>query len=83
MENGTTWFGIPAIGVVIGLVELAKSLGLPVKYAGLLGVAIGVAGGIASYLFVDSTAAANIALGLLAGLSASGLYSSVKNAREG
>jgi uncharacterized membrane protein YGL010W len=65
------------IAVIVGLVELfKKSLGLPVRYAPLLSVLLGLPVGIL-YLNVDLKT--GIVYGLIIGLSACGLYSGVKS----
>jgi len=77
--DSLTWWGIPAIGLIVALVELAKGLGFPSRYAGILAVGFGIAGGIMAYVFADSPAVTAAVNGLLAGLSAAGLWSTVKN----
>lgn len=74
-------FGAPLVLLVPAIVQLAKELGLPTKYAGLASIAVcaGVlglvelrshqtAGGIASWLLMS----------LVYGLAAAGLYSQAK-----
>jgi hypothetical protein len=65
------------IAVIIGLVQLAKQVGLPVKYAAPLSLVLGVAG---SFLFPAVTVGATILAGVVLGLAASGLYSGGSNA---
>jgi hypothetical protein len=74
-----TWWGIPAAALILGLVQVAKSLGFPSRYAGALAVVLGLAGGIAVTVWGKSALAGNIVAGLAAGLSAAGLWSTVKN----
>ncbi len=64
-----------AIPVIVGIVSAAKTAGLRSKYAPLLSIGIGVG---ALYLFGDGTTVSRLFEGLIAGLSASGLYSSAK-----
>lgn len=64
------------IAVIVGLVELLKQAGLPKKASPLVALAFGIAGGII-YLF-PGDAKAGIFMGLVMGLSASGLYSGGK-----
>ncbi len=80
--SATLWWGVPALFVVIGLVELAKKVGFPAQYAMLLAVAIGIVGGIASTIFASSVLANATMGGVVIGLMASGLWSGVKNASE-
>ncbi|ADD02629.1 hypothetical protein TthWC1_1571 [Thermoanaerobacter thermohydrosulfuricus WC1] len=76
------WWGIPAIPIIIGITELAKQVGLPKKYAGFFSVVVGIIGGIAISFFGDSEVAKNIVSGLVAGLTAVGLWSGTKNTIE-
>ncbi|MCL5264154.1 MAG: hypothetical protein M1343_02995 [Chloroflexi bacterium] len=80
--SATLWWGVPALFVVIGLVELAKKVGFPAQYAMLLAVAIGIVGGILSTIFANSVLANATMGGVVIGLMASGLWSGVKNASE-
>lgn len=64
------------IGVIIALVELFKQLGLPHKTLPILSLVFGLVGGI-FYLFPHDIKA-GILMGLIMGLSASGLYSGAK-----
>lgn len=64
------------IPLIIGLVEMFKRLGLPVKYAPVIAVLIGVLVGI---LYMDIPLKDGIIIGLVFGLSASGLYSGTKH----
>ncbi len=66
-----------AIPVVVALVEGAKMTGMDKKYSFILSVALGL---VLFYLFGVGELGARMFEGLLAGLSASGLYSGVKTA---
>lgn len=59
--------------IVVGLVELAKRLGLPTRYAPVLAVLLGLLFGIV-YLSPEDLRS-GVLIGLALGLSASGLYS--------
>ena len=65
---------------IIGLAEAAKGFGLPAKWVPLLNLVLGIAGvcglngGVAPELVFS---------GVVAGLTASGLYSGVKNVAQG
>lgn len=83
MEPVVTWWGIPAVPLVIALVQLAKAAGFPSRYAGLLAAGLGLLGGALSYWFADSALAAAVVNGLVAGLGAAGVWSTVKNATQG
>lgn len=63
-----------AIPVIVALVEGVKGLGLESKYAFLVSSALGVVG---FYFLGDGEVGPRLFEGLVAGLSASGLYSGV------
>lgn len=63
-----------AIPVITALVKGIKGLGLSSKYAFLVSVLLGVVG---FYFMGDQDTVGNIFTGVVAGLSASGLYSGV------
>ena len=61
---------------VIGIVEIAKQIGLNTKYAGLLAVILGILATVGlSFFQVTATV---IFTGIAIGLSAAGLYSGTK-----
>jgi hypothetical protein len=66
------------IPIIIGIVEILKIAGLPVKYSPLASLALGLFFG---FFFIESIKEGLI-VGLLVGLSATGLYSGSKNIRE-
>lgn len=63
------------VAVIIGLVSTAKMSGLPTKYAPLLSLLIGV---VFAFIFPLDNIGKTILLGIVQGLSASGLYSGAK-----
>ncbi|WP_071395543.1 hypothetical protein [Bacillus tuaregi] len=67
------------IPLIIGIVEVIKKAGLPVRFSPLVAVAIGLFFGI----FYFDVLIEGIIVGLMVGLSASGLYSGSKNLRNG
>ena len=69
------------IPVIIALVELLKGLGLPKKFAALISVIFGAIIGI--FYIENNDIKTRIFLGIVYGLSASGLYSTTKNSIEG
>ncbi len=69
------------IPVIIALVELFKGLGLPKKFAALISVIFGAIIGI--FYIENNDIKTRIFLGIVYGLSASGLYSTTKNSIEG
>lgn len=77
------WWGIPAVPLIMAVVELLKQVGLPPKWAGVAAAIVGVLGGLAAWGWGYSDAAQAAVTGLLAGLMASGIWSTTKNAMEG
>lgn len=75
-------YGVSAVLVIIGLVQLAKSVGFNSKYGGVLAVVLGVAASVGYTLFSETNVFKAVVIGLALGLSAAGLYSTTKNAKE-
>ncbi len=66
--------------VIVGLVQVAKSIGLPAKWSALVAVCLGVLGG---FLWLSPGDWRGAVLGgIIAGLTASGLYSGGKATAE-
>ncbi len=83
MEGGALVINYSILtAVVIGLVEVAKKLGMSEKFAPLLALILGL-----GFAFMGFTANADliqtIVGGIIIGLSAVGLYSGTKNVIEG
>ena len=74
--------GIAAVPIIIGLVQLLKSIGFPAKYAGVLAVGLGLAASLGYTYFQAEPWYEAAVMGLAVGLSAAGLYSATKNAVE-
>jgi len=72
--------GIPVTALIIGISEVLKRLGFNVKYIPLVNLLMGVAAGIC---LNPGNRVKGLITGMAAGLSACGLYSGVKNVREG
>jgi hypothetical protein len=76
-------YGVAVVPLIIAAVGLAKQAGLPGKYAGLVSWGLGV--GVA-FAYGLTEAGWNvlqcIIIGSALGLTAAGLYSTQKNARE-
>lgn len=66
------------VGVIIGLIEMFKQLGLPKRYAPVVAVVLGVVMGIV-YAFPDNPKM-GVLVGLTMGLTSVGLYSGTKTA---
>ena len=73
------FFSLIIIPIILGVVEVVKRAGFPVKYSPLISLVLGLIFGV---IFID-TLKEGIIVGLMAGLSATGLYSGSKNIREG
>lgn len=73
-------YGIVLIPVILGLAEIAKSLGMPKKYSPIVSLVLGIIAGIV-YVHPENLVAA-ILVGIALGLSAVGLYSGTKNTKE-
>lgn len=67
--------GVSAVALIVGLVQVAKRLGLPSRFAPLLSLLLGIA---LVSLGLKGISAASIFSGLIVGLSASGLWSGTK-----
>ena len=74
-----TWWGIPAVALVVAVVQWLKALGINSRYAGVVAVVLGIAGGIASQVWSDSPLAQSIVTGLIVGLAAAGAWSTGKH----
>ncbi|WP_205948547.1 hypothetical protein [Pueribacillus theae] len=72
-------YDVAVIPLILGLVELFKRGGLPAKYSPFVAVFFGLAFGV---VYLDATLKEGIIVGLMVGLSASGLYSCTKNMIE-
>jgi len=67
--------GIALVPLIVGVVEVAKQVGLPVRFAPLLSLLLGLGAG---FFLHGSSLALSVVTGLMIGLSASGLYSATK-----
>lgn len=74
-------YGIGAVALTMALVELAKRIGFPEKFAPVLAIIFGIAEGLVAF-GVEDVAKAVVA-GVAAGLASVGLFSGVKNVSEG
>jgi len=69
------------VALVIGLVQVAKKIGLPDKFAPLLSIGFGV---VFSFIAqIGATNPSNLLFGIIIGLSSVGLWSGTKNTVEG
>jgi len=77
MQN-ITILGIAAVPAIMGIVEAAKTAGLPKNFAPLFAILLGIGAGILSHSSGDLTWDQAIAGGIALGLAAAGLYSGGK-----
>ncbi|PGX99929.1 holin [Bacillus cereus] len=63
------------IAIVVGLSQIAKTIGLQTKYIPLLNLTLGIALGV---LFLPQDLKMNVFQGIIIGLSASGLFDHTK-----
>ncbi|HDR7782385.1 MULTISPECIES: hypothetical protein [Bacillus] len=63
------------IGVVVGLSQIAKTVGMQTKYVPLLNLTLGITLGV---FFLSQDIKTNIFQGIIIGLSASGLFDHTK-----
>ncbi|HDR7529956.1 holin [Bacillus cereus] len=63
------------IGIVVGLSQIVKTIGLQTKYVPLLNLTLGIVLGV---LFLDGDTKTNVFQGIIIGLSASGLFDHTK-----
>ncbi|MEC1628670.1 holin [Bacillus cereus] len=63
------------IGIVVGLSQIVKTIGLQTKYVPLLNLTLGIVLGV---LFLGGDIKTNIFQGIIIGLSASGLFDHTK-----
>ncbi|RJX24740.1 MAG: hypothetical protein C4554_08345 [Dethiobacter sp.] len=74
--------GVSAIAIILGLVQLARMLGLSEKYASLLTVALGLLASVGYHFYSDQMWYESVIVGLVLGLSAIGLYTGTKETIE-
>ncbi|CAM4057617.1 holin [Bacillus albus] len=63
------------IGIVVGLSQIVKTIGLQTKYVPLLNLTLGIVLGV---LFLNGDIKTNVFQGIIIGLSASGLFDHTK-----
>lgn len=67
---------VAIIPLILALVQFFKKVGLPEKYSPVIAVLFGLLAGI---FYLDAPIKEGIIVGLMLGLSATGLYSGTKN----
>lgn len=73
-------FGIALVPATMGITEVAKSVGLPTKYAPLVSLGTGILLGVVT---TSESSIHGVLTGIAIGLAASGLYSGAKALTEG
>ena len=73
-------YDVALIPLIIGLVQILKTVGLKKKYHPLASLILGLGGGI--FYIYPGDLKAGILVGIMLGLSSSGLYSGTKNILE-
>lgn len=72
-------YNVAVIPLIIGVVEMFKKAGLPVRFSPFVAVTFGIILGV---YFIANDVREGIIIGIMYGLSASGLYSGTKNMVE-
>jgi len=72
--------GVPAVGLILGISSVLIQLGFNKKFIPLVNLILGLVSGIA---LNPTDIKQGIFVGLAVGLSVSGLYSGIKNTKEG
>ena len=80
MDDLLSYAGIPAVLLIMGIAEILKGLGFNEKFIPVVNLILGLIAGVGLNLH---DIARGIFVGLAVGLSASGLYSGIKNTVEG
>ncbi len=82
MTNMELIGGVSAITIILGLVQLARMLGLKEKYTPLLTVALGQLASIGYHFYSNQAWYEAVIGGLVIGLSAIGLYTGTRDTVE-
>lgn len=80
MENINTEFILFAVGIIIAVGEIVKMYKVPAKILPIVNILVG---GVFAYLYSGVDVKTAVLMGLIAGLTASGVYSGSKNIAEG
>jgi small basic protein len=72
--NSILLYGIPVLALVIGLVRVAREMGLPSRFAPAAALGLGVLGGVAVAYQQGLDPVAGIVIGIALGLMACGVY---------
>ena len=77
------WLGVPAVPLIVGIVQVFKQAGLPSRFAGIAALILGGAGGAWLGASAEVALPAAVVLGVMSGLSASGAWSVTASVRSG
>jgi len=72
-------YDVAIIPMILAIVELFKRIGLPAKFSPIIAAVLGLIIGI---VYLDASVKESIIVGLMLGLSATGLYSGTKNVKQ-
>lgn len=78
--EGFSVYGIALVPVILAVVELLKRVGIPKKFSPLVALILGILCGF--YYLAPGEPSKAVFLGVVAGLSAIGLFSGTKNTLE-
>ena len=81
--NAILLYGIPVLALIIGLVKVAREMGLPSKFAPAVALGLGVVGGIAVAYQNGMAPVGGVVIGIALGLMACGIYDQGKYTGEG
>lgn len=86
MPEEIVWLGLAAAPTILGIVQVVRNAtGMPSRFAGLLALVLGVAGGVTfgTVAAPDVGGLVGGAQGISAGLAAAGLYAGTQQVRRG
>lgn len=72
--NAILLYGIPVLALIIGLVRVARELGLPSRFAPAAALGLGILGGVAVAYQQGMEYVGGIVIGIALGLMACGVY---------
>ncbi len=74
-------YGVALVPVIMGIIELLKRTGVPKQYSPIIALILGIFSGF--YYLAPGDPPKAVFFGIIAGLSAVGLYSGTKNTFQG
>ncbi len=72
--NSILLYGIPVLALIIGLVKVAREMGLPSKFAPAAALGMGIIGGVAVTYQNGMDPVGGVVIGIALGLMACGIY---------